>query len=379
MNQSRTLAEIAHSLRPVTEFADRVRDDVHVRDADATYPEDLIPPMRELGLFGKSSGDLREYVLALEEVGRAWLSLIPIVNAHSSSVWSLKHYGTTQQKERWLAPFSDGSAIACLALTEPHAGSDLQAVRSTGRRDGDDWVLDIEKTLITHSDHADHMLVLVRTEGPDVRGSKALSLFLIDREDWTVERRLPKLGTVSVETCHVRASGVRVGADRLIGGEPGHGFAQILDALEVGRLAVAAAAVGVARSAMWRGIERVREREAFGAPLAENAIVRQRLATIATKISAAKGLLQLAAERKNSGGRHDQETSAAKIVATEAAMHAATVAMELGGGMGYTEDLDFARHLRDAALFLAGEGANSVLEGLVGARLVASEPDLAWI
>lgn len=379
MTEPLSIASLADKLRPVTAFADSVRAEVHGRDATGEYPADLVATMRELGLFGKCAGDLREYVLALEEVGRAWLSLIPIVNAHSSSVWSLKHYGTPAQQARWLAPFMAGDAVACLALTEPHAGSDLQAVTSTARQDGDEWVLDIEKTLITHSDHSDHALVLVRTGGPEVRGSKALSLFLIDRKHWTIERKLPKLGTVSVETCHIRGRDIRVPADRLIGGEPGYGFAQIMDALEVGRLAVAAAAVGVARSAMWRGIDRVREREAFGAPLAENLLVRQRLASVATRIAAAKGLLQLAAERKNAGGRHDQEASAAKIVATDAALHAATVAMELGGGMGYTEDLDFARHLRDAALFLAGEGANSVLEGLVGSRIVTSQPDLAWI
>lgn len=375
-----TVTERSAALSAVTEFADYVRDRAADWDASGEYPGRLLPRMRELGLFGACAGDLREYALTLEEVGRAWLSLVPIVNAHSSSVWTLKHHGTPAQQARWLEPMMAGEAIACLGLTEPHAGSDLQAVTSSARREGDGWVLDISKNLITHSDHAQHMLVLVRTDDADAAsGTNALSLFLIDRADWTVDRKLPKLGTLGVETCAISGIAIRVSDDRLIGGAPGRGFAQTMDALEVGRLAVAAAAVGVARSALWRGIEHVRTREAFGSPLIDNLIVRQRIASITSRIAAAKGLVLMAAERKAAGGRHDMETSAAKMVATDTAMYAATTAMELGGGMGYTEDLDFARHLRDAALFLAGEGANSVLENLVGARMAAAVPDLAWV
>lgn len=372
-----TLAAV--DLPAITAFADRVRAEVHERDARAEYPAELVDEMRGLGFFGACAGDLRTYALALEELGRAWLSLVPIANAHSSSVWSLKHHGTDAQRSQWLPVLATGERTACLALTEPGGGTDLAAIASRAERDGDGWVLHIDKTLITHSDHADHMLVLVRTSEPDRGRASGLSLFLIDRADWLVERALPKLGTVSVETCHVTADGVRVPHERLIGGVPGRGFTQAMDALEVGRIAVAAAAVGVGRSAMWAAIERVREREAFGAPLADHAIVQQRIASMATRLAAAKGLVQLACDRKATGGRHDVETSAAKAVATDAAVHAALTAMELGGGAGYTEDLDFARHLRDAALFLAGEGANSVLEGLIGARTVASAPDLAWL
>jgi alkylation response protein AidB-like acyl-CoA dehydrogenase len=363
-------------LDAVSQFADDVRAHAAQWDRSAEYPRHLLPRMRELGLFGACAGDLRDYVLTLEEMGRAWLSLVPIVNAHSSAVWTLKNHATPQQREKWLPRMMAGDALSCLGLTETHAGSDLQAVTSRARRADNGWVLDISKNLITHSEHAQHMLVLVRTgEGP----KSALSLFLIDRADWTVDRTLPKLGTLGVETCAVSGTDIRVGDDRLIGGVPGRGFAQTMDALEVGRLAVAAAAVGVARSALWRGIEHVRAREAFGSPLIDNLIVRQRIASITNRIAAAKGLVLFAAERKAAGGRHDTEASSAKMVATDAAMYAATTAMELGGGMGYTEELDFARHLRDAALFLAGEGANSVLENLVGARMSDAQPDLAWV
>lgn len=372
--------ELVEGLRDLTAFADVLRDRAREWDAAGDYPAHLIARLRDLNVFGMCGRDLRAYALAVEEIARGWLSLVPVINAHSSALWTLEHYGTSEQQQTWLPLLRSGTALSCLGLTEPGTGSDLQAITSCAQRQPDGkWTLDIEKNLITHADRAEHMLVLARTGGPEIAGARALSLFLIDRDQWKVERRLPKLGTLGVETCLVSARGIEVGHDRLISGAEGRGFSQIMDSLEVGRLAVAAAAVGVARSALWRAVEHVRRREAFGAPLADNEIVRHRLAGIVTRTAAAKGLVQLAAERKNAGGRHDVETSTAKIVATQAALHAATTAMELGGGMGYTEELDFARHLRDAALFLAGEGANSVLEALVGARTVQDGSDLAWI
>jgi alkylation response protein AidB-like acyl-CoA dehydrogenase len=374
-----SIATRAHGLEEVTRFADEVRDTVHERDAIGTYPADLVPRMAALGLFGRCAGDLRTYALAMEEVGRAWLSLVPIVNAHSTSVWVIEHYGTTAQQDMWLGPFRGGDALACLALTEPHGGSDLASVRSSATRDGSGWRLNGHKTYITHADHAQHMLVLARTDIEESRSTRTLGLFLIDRDQYTVVRKLPKLGTISVETCEVTMNDVRLEGDRLIGEVPGRGFPQVMDALEVGRIAVAAAAVGVARSALWRAIERVRERHAFGAPLADNSFVRQRIATMTTQIAAAKGLVQIAASAKNDGGRHDVETSSAKVAAADAAVAASLMAMELGGGAGYTEDLDFARHLRDATLFLAGEGPNTLLDSLIGARMVEATPDLAWI
>lgn len=368
---------MAIDLEAVTAFADEVRGTVHRRDATAEYPADLVERMRGLGLFGACAGDLRTYARAMEEIGRAWLSLVPIVNAHSTSVWVMKHYGSSAQQDRWLHALLRGESIACLALTEPHAGSDLGSARSSAHPVEGGWSLSFRKTLITHSDNSDLMLVLARTG--DGKASSALSLFLIDRSQWKVVRKLPKLGTVSIETCEIEGVDVFVPADRLVGEVAGAGYRHILDALEVGRIAVAAAAVGVARSALWTAIDRVREREAFGAPLAQNAIVQQRIAVMTNRTAAAKGLLQLVAERKGRGGRHDVETSAAKAVATDAALQVSLTAMELGGGMGYTEDLDFARHLRDAALFLAGEGANSLLESLIGARMVTSKPDPDWV
>jgi alkylation response protein AidB-like acyl-CoA dehydrogenase len=222
------------------------------------------------------------------------------------------------------------------------------------------------------------MLILARTH-EHAQGHKGLSLFLLKRDEWVVQRKLPKLGTKGIETCELQVQGVNIPHDRLVGGQAGKGFGQVMDALEVGRIAVASAAVGVGRSALWNAVEYIRQREAFGTLVADMPAVHSELAKVGNQLAAAKSLTLWSAVLKQGGGRHDVETSSAKVVATDAAIAATLKAMELAGGSGYTEDYRFARILRDAALFLAGEGSNGVLNGLIGSRMVSSEKNLAWI
>jgi alkylation response protein AidB-like acyl-CoA dehydrogenase len=222
------------------------------------------------------------------------------------------------------------------------------------------------------------MMLLVRT-ADRAPGSPGLSLFMLRRDEWAVVRRLPKLGTKGVETCEIEVRGLFVPQDRLVGGVPGKGFAQVMDALEVGRIAVAAAAVGVGRSALWSAVEYTKTREAFGTKVADMPAVHASLAVLANKLAAAKALTLWAAAQKNQGGRRDVETSSAKVVAAEAAVEVALKAMELAGGRGYMEEHRFARLLRDATLVLAGEGSNGVLNSLIGARTAGGKTDLAWI
>ena len=366
-------------LKQVTEFVDRkVIPAADALDAAETYPESLVAMMKDIGFFSASTRSLTTYCLALEELARGWLSLIPIANAHTSSVWTLKHHGTERQKQKWLPRLLSGDLLACLGLTEPHAGSDLQAVTSTATRVGTDWSIRAQKTLITHSDHSDAMMILVRTS-PWSKGQPGLSLFMLHRDEWEVKRRLPKLGSKGIETCEVSVNDIVIPGDRLVGGTAGHGFAQVMDALEVGRLAVASAAVGVGRTALWNAVDYINRREAFGGVVADMPAVQARIAEVATALAAAKALTLGAAQAKERGGRRDLETSSAKVFASETAVKASLVAMELAGGNGYLEELRFARILRDAALFLAGEGANGVLNALIGTRIVRGEKDLTWI
>ncbi|MEN2739596.1 acyl-CoA dehydrogenase family protein [Microbacterium sp. X-17] len=368
----------AQFLREITGFVNNLHD-VHQRDAREEYPSDLVPHLRALRLFDACTRNLETYALALEELGRGWLSLIPIVNAHSTSVWSVKNYGTEAQKAYWSPRLQSGETIAALALTEPHAGSDLQKITSSAERVEHGWLIRARKALITHAAHSDLLLILVRTDpNPDL-GARGLSLFLLQSGEWTVDRKLDKLGSRGIETVELSVNGIMVPDDRLIGGVPGRGFSQVMDGLEVGRVAVAAAAVGVARSAFWNAVGYVRDREAFGTTLANMPAVRARLGNVATQIAAAKALTLAAARAKQAGGRKDVQAASAKIAAGESAINAALAGMELGGGWAYIEDREFSRFLRDSALFIAGEGSNAVLTDLVGAGLSRSEPDLEWI
>lgn len=366
-------------LDDITAFADGELGDVHERDARSEYPADLVSRLRQLHLFDACTRDLETYALALEEIGRGWLSLVPVVNAHSTSVWTVKNYGTAAQRERWSGSLETGATIAALALTEAHAGSDLQQVRSTAERGEHGWLIRAQKALITHAANSDLLLILLRTDPTPHSGAAGLSLFLLQAGEWTVDRKLDKLGSRGIETVELSVNGIMVPDDRLIGGVPGRGFGQVMDGLEVGRIAVAAAAVGVARSALWNAVSYASGRQAFGTALIEKPTVRARLGTIAIEIAAAKALTLAAARAKQAGGRRDIEAASAKVAAGEAAIHAALAGMELGGGWAYIEDLEFSRFLRDSALFIAGEGSNAVLADLVGARLAKAGPSRDWI
>lgn len=366
-------------LADITLFIDdEVLPVVDVKDAAEEYPALLVKRMKELGFFSASDRSLVTYTLAMEELARGWLSLIPVANAHTSSVWTIKNHGTTEQKETWLGDLRSGEVVSCLGLSEPHAGSDLQNTRSTASEHDGGWVLNAHKTYITHAENSDSMLLLARTS-ERAPGKPGVSLFMLRRAEWKVLRKLPKLGTKGVETCEIQVQDLHIPHDRLVGGIPGNGFAQVMDALEVGRLAVAAASVGVGRSALWHVVEYTRSREAFGTAVGDMPAVQAALAVLANKLAAAKALTLWAASRKDQGGRYDIESSSAKVVAAEAAVEIALKAMELAGGSGYIEDNRFARLLRDATLVLAGEGSNGVLNALIGNKTVSGTTDLSWI
>ena len=365
-------------LAAVTAFVESdVLPHAHRREG-AGYPADLFARMRELGLFSACTRDLRTYALAIEELARGWLSLLPIVNAHSSSVWACKFHATAAQRRQWLPWLLAGDQIAALALTEQQGGTDLAHLKWTAEPVAGRWHITASKSLITHAGHADLMLILVRTDPDSALAHRGLSLFLLSQGEWAVDREIPKLGSRGIETCEISVDTI-VPADRLIGEVPGRGFAQAMDILEIGRIAVATAAIGVGRRALWNAIEYARERATASGLVAELPTARQQLGSAAAQLAAAKALALSAADTTQRGGRHDLEASAAKVAAASAALTAALTAMEIGGGWAYAEDLEFARLLRDSALFIAGEGSNSVLTSLVGGRLVNAEPSLSWI
>lgn len=367
-------------LREVTAFVDEeVVPAAARRDGLGDYPEDLVRRMKDLSLFATCTRSLLLYALVSEEIGRGWISLSPILNAHSSLVWALEHYGTERQKARWLDDLTSGRSLAALALTEPHGGSDLQAVRSLASPAGHGWEVTAHKTFITHGRHADLLMMLVRTDPAEQGTHRGMGLVVLEAGEWEVVRDLPKLGSRSVETCELRVDRRLVDGERVIGPDPGNGFRQVMDCLEVGRIAVSAAAVGVGRAALWSAVRRSKEREAFGQQIAGFQNVTTTLGRTAIRLEAARSLTLQAASDKASGGRHDAVTSAAKVFSSDTAVAAALAAMELHGGAGYLTEHAPERFLRDATLYLAGEGSNALLTDLVGRRLLTTDPSLEWI
>ena len=367
-------------LEQVTAFVDHeVLPVARVRDTQKDYPADLVRRMRELGVFGASRRPLPVYALAMEEIARGWVSLAPIANAHSSVLWILRTHGTIDQRQVWEDAMSDGEVLAAYALTEPHAGSDVKSVASTGTREPEGWRIRAHKTFITHARNAGVLLVLARTDEQATPAHRGLSCFLLRAGEWTVLRDLGKCGSRGVETCELVVDDVLVPPDRCIGSTPGDGFAQVMGSLELGRLAVASAAVGVGRAALWAARDYAAQRQAFGQSVIDFQGTRFELADAATKLTAARALNLMCAEVQQQGGRCDFETSMAKVFSSETAVEAALHAVRTVGGAGYVDDYDIERLYRDAALYLVGEGANGVLKDLIANRLRTAQPSLQWV
>ncbi|MBI3968108.1 MAG: acyl-CoA dehydrogenase family protein, partial [Chloroflexi bacterium] len=292
----------------VTAFVDsEVVPVAQARDTRDEYPVDLVGRLRELGLFGLvapvqyggAGVEPPAYALVMEELGRGWVSLVPIANAHSSVVTILSRYGTEAQRGHWLPRLARGELMGALGLTEASGGSDLAAITTTANKQGDGYHVRGAKRLITHARGAGLLLVLAKTDPAAEPSTRALALFLLEQEgvEWRVTRDLPKLGARSVETSELTIE-ASVPADRLVGEQVGAGFRQLMDGLEVGRIAVAAAAIGLARAALWDAVAYARERRAFGRPIAELQGLRFKLADLATQIAAARALVLAAARAK---------------------------------------------------------------------------------
>lgn len=346
-----------------------------------TYPHELIGRMRTMGLFGTTIDeaygglglDVATYASLIEEIARGWMSLSGVLNTHLLVAYLIGRSGTPEQRERYLPRMATGEWRAAIAITEAHAGSDVQAIRTTARRDGDGYVVSGAKQFITNAREASVIATVVKTDR-DVRPPyRGMSIMLIEKDHagLSVGPPIGKLGYRSVETCEVVFDEVRVPTDRLLGGAPGEGFAQVMSALELGRINVAARGVGLARAAFEAAIAYAQKREAFGRPIADHQSIQIKLADMATRIEAARHLVRAAALRKDRGERADLEAGMAKLFATETAAECALESMRIHGGIGYTDALPVERYYRDAPLLLIGEGTNEVQRLLIARQLLA--------
>jgi alkylation response protein AidB-like acyl-CoA dehydrogenase len=372
--QSELTAQILDTVR---RFVDREVIPVASKYEHADeYPQPLVDRMKELGLFGATIPveygglglDTSTYARIVEEICRGWMSLSGVLNTHLMFAYVLVHHGTEEQKRRWLPPMARGEDRAGLCLTEPHAGSDTQNIRTTARRDGDVYVVNGSKMFITNAETATVFSLVVKTDPAADPRHKGISLFAAEKgPGLTVSRHLDKLGYRGIETCEVTFEDYRVPASSLIGGVEGRGLQQVLSGLEVGRINIAARAVGVAQAAFEDAIRYSQERQTFGKPICEHQAIQLKLAEMATKIEASRLLVRQAAAMKDRGERCDLEAGMAKLFASETCQEVSLEAMRVLGGYGYIKEFRVERYYRDAPLMIIGEGTNEI-QRLVIAR-----------
>jgi alkylation response protein AidB-like acyl-CoA dehydrogenase len=298
------------------------------------------------------------------------MSLAGAMGGHSVVARLLARFGTPEQQERWLPALATGAVRAAMALTEAGGGSDLQDIRTRAVREGGEYVVDGSKLWITNARHAGLIATLVKTD-PEARPRHTgMSILLVEPGQVEVSRDLPKLGYRGVESCELAFSGSRVPAANLLGGEEGHGFAQFMAGLELGRVQVAARAVGVGQAALDDALAYARQRQTFGRPIWQHQSVGNLLADMATKVQAARLLTLDAAAGIDAGRRSDLEAGMAKLFASEACMQVALDAMRVHGATGYSAEVDVERYFRDAPLMIVGEGTNEIQRTVIARRLV---------
>ncbi|MFC0527650.1 acyl-CoA dehydrogenase family protein [Phytohabitans kaempferiae] len=368
----------------VKDFVDRTVKPV-ARDLEHanTYPEKLIEQMKQLGIFGLAIpepwGDARVsvpcYAAVTEELARGWMSLAGAMGGHTVVAKLLLEHGTDEQKDGYLPRMATGEIRATMALTEPGGGSDLQAMRTTARRDGDHYVVNGSKTWITNARHSRLVALLCRTDPAAQPAHRGISILLVEPgPGFAVSRDLPKLGYKGVESCELSFDDFRVPATALLGPEEGRGFAQMMRGLEIGRIQVASRALGVGRAALEDSLRYAQERESFGKPIWQHQSISNYLADMATTLSAARQLVIHAARRYESGARSDLEAGMAKLFASEAAMKIALDAVRIHGGYGYSTEFDVERYFRDAPLMIVGEGTNEIQRNVITRELVKRHP-----
>jgi alkylation response protein AidB-like acyl-CoA dehydrogenase len=361
---------VDRSVRPVA------RDLEHAN----AYPAALVQAMKELGVFGLAVP--RDYggagvstacfALVTEELARGWMSLAGVMGGHSVIARVISRYGTRQQKDTWLPRLATGEVRAAMALTEPSGGSDLQGIRTRATRAADGYRLDGSKIWITNARMADLTAVLCKTDPAADPPSRGISILLATKgPGFTVSRDLPKLGYKGVESCELVFDGYRCPPGALLGGQEGQGFRQMMDGLELGRIQVAARAVGVARAALEDSLRYAQQRETFGQPIWRHQAVGHRLAEMATQVEAARLLTTRAAAALDSGRRSDLEAGMAKLFASEACLQVTADAIRVHGGYGYSTEFDVERYYRDAPLMVVGEGTNDIQRGVIIRQLIA--------
>lgn len=347
------------------------------------WPAHIVAKMRDMGLFGciieERYGGLgltaRAYAQVIERISAVWMSVAGIINSHLIMAALVQRCGTEEQRLRYLPRFASGELRGGLALTEPDCGTDLQAIRTHARRDGDDYIVNGTKTWISNGIQGHCVALLVKTDRDAEPRHRGMSAFICEKgPGFTASRKLEKLGYKGIDSAELVFQDYRVPSSNLIGGSEGMGLKHVLGGLELGRLNVAARGVGLARAALEDSVRYAQLRRTFGKPIAEHQAIQIKLADMATRVEAARLLTESAAEAYDRGVRCDMEAGMAKLFATEAAVENSMEAMRIHGAYGYSKELDIERYYRDAPLLAIGEGTNELQRLIIARQLVARNP-----
>lgn len=364
-------------------LAVEVKPYVHQLEADDEYPHAIVEKMKEMGLFGctiaSEYGGLglstTTYAKIIERMSAVWMSVAGIVNSHLIMAMAVQRSGTEAQKRAFLPRFATGELRGGVGLTEPDAGTDLQAIRTTARLEGDHYVVNGSKMWITNSQEGNCLALLVKTDPKAEPRHKGMSLLVAEKgEGFIVSRKLQKLGYKGIDTCALTFENYRVPVDRLVGGVEGKGLQQVLGGLELGRINVAARGLGVAQAALDEAVAYAQVRKTFGKPICEHQAIQLKLGEMATRTQAARLLVYAAAAAFDRGERCDMEAGMAKYFATEASQENALEAMRIFGAYGYSKEYNVERLYRDAPLLLIGEGTNELQRIIIAKQLIERNP-----
>jgi alkylation response protein AidB-like acyl-CoA dehydrogenase len=361
-------------------------------DHEDEFPEPIVEQMKELGLFGVTIPeeyggmglDLTTYAMIVEELSRGWISISGVVNTHFIGSYLLMKFGTDEQKEYFLPKMATGELRAAFSLSEPEGGSDVQGIKATAAKDGDDWVLNGQKMWVTNGLLSGVVFVLMKNDTKADPPYTGMTCFITEKEPGVSENtgdyaglvippKIKKMGYKGVESTELVYDGYRCSPDRILGGEEaglGQGFRQMMDALEVGRVNVAARGVGIAQRALELALRYSQERKTFGKPIANHQAIQFKLADMATKVEAARLLTFKAARMKDAGQRSDVEAGMAKLFASEAGKEVVEDAFRIHGGYGYSKEYEIERLYRDAPLLLIGEGTSEIQRMVIGKKLL---------
>ena len=362
-------------------------------DAKDEFPEDIVEQMKELGLFGVTIPeeyggmglDLTTYTMIVEELSRGWISISGVVNTHFIGSYLLQKFGTEEQKEKYLHRMATGEIRAAFSLSEPELGSDVQAIKTSAKQTDDgDYEINGQKMWVTNGLRSGLVFVLVKTDPSASPPYKGMTCFITEKEPGeavnegeykglNVPPSIKKMGYKGVESTELVYDGYRCPAENILGGEDaglGQGFVQMMDALEVGRVNVAARGVGIAQRALELALRYSQERKTFGKPIAEHQAIQFKLADMATQVDAARLLTLRAARLKDAGERSDLEAGMAKLFASETGKEVVEDSFRIHGGYGYSKEYEIERLYRDAPLLLIGEGTSEIQRMVIGKKLL---------